>query len=285
MKIEENPITIKKWLLRATWSLPAHLQPVISEELNAHYQDSFHAYLNQGFDIKKANTYALLELGDPKAVNKRYLSIFISNRRILLTILACAFYFLMLLIFPVIMNWVGPLFSYVIHDFLSTLILIFILSSFIRLIGKNINTLYKPSGLLMTSLMLGTIVRCAFLFFFNDLPFNNMESDYQWWAGSHLNTGLHIGFILAELLAALASCWLGFRLFAIKLSLYGLMRPIQYIFLFIGLFSAGVAVSLLLANMMIAYLFTVLGYIMVTILLALMILMFYRARFQEVTQT
>lgn len=279
MKSVPQPISFEAWRKVATQNLPYHLNLSITNELSCHYQDAYQSYLSKGLSSEKAIETALADLGDPSIVNKQFLTTFISRRRLFGTIAACASYFFVLLIFPILMKLMGDLVSYVVQDFFSTLVLIFILSSFIRLIGIKIHSLHRPSGLLMVSLMLGTIIRFGFLFFFNTLPFSGSDPVFSLGTNSMTETIWHAGFVVIELLAGFASTWLGWRLFRINQSLYGLLPTIRIVFVLIGFFAAGVAVSLVLNSIVAASLFSALGYSMVTILLSLMILLFYRASF------
>jgi hypothetical protein len=74
---------------------------------------------------------------------------------------------------------------------------------------------------------------------------------------------------------------LGWRLYRIAEPLYGLLRPISILLMLVCPIGAGVAISLLLGSMIFASYFTVLGYVLVTLLMAVMILAFFRAAFRR----
>ena len=63
MNTKTNHQTIEGWLFLATRCLPAHLKPVIAQELHTHCQDSVSSFLNKGYDLEKANLNAMLLSG------------------------------------------------------------------------------------------------------------------------------------------------------------------------------------------------------------------------------
>jgi hypothetical protein len=190
----------------------------------------------------------------------------------------------MLLLFPYLAGVIGDLGSYVIQDVFGTFMLSFILIVFIRLIGFNIARLYFPARLMIIFLILGTIVRLGYFFIFNRLPFVGQAGGISWETDTGLGLILDTGFLLAEFLTAIASGWLGWRLYQMKQGLYGLLGPIGILFMLVCPFAGGLAISLLLGSLVAANVFTMLGYLTVTILLAGLVLVFFRSAFRQRTR-
>ena len=284
MKNAPAPETFEQWLQTATSNLPAHIQAVIQSEFENHFQDACEAHQTNGQGPQEAQRNALADLGSPLVVSEHLLATHVSKRQSLETIIACAGYIVMLLLFPKLMDVIGDLGSYVIQDVFSTFMLSFILTVFIRLIGFNIAKLYFPARLMIVSLILGTIVRLGYFFIFNRLPFVGQAGGISWETDAGLGLILDTGFLLAEFLTAIASGWLGWRLYQMKQGLYGLLGPIGILFMLVCPFAGGLAISLLLDSLVAASVFTMLGYLTVTILLAGLVLAFFRSAFRQRTR-
>jgi hypothetical protein len=281
MKKTPAPETFEQWLQAATNKLPAHICSVLHVEFESHFQDACEAHLASGEEPHEARHNALAELGYPMTINEQLLVAHVSKGQSLATIIACAGYIAILLLFSNIAAAIGGLASYVIQDVFSTFVLIFILTVFVRLIGFNIGKLFLPARLMIISLILGTIVRMGHYLIFNRLPFIGLAEGVVWETSTELGVILDIGFLLAELLAAIASGWLGWRLYQMEKGLYGLLRPIGVLFMLVCLFAGGLVIALLAGNLAAASIFTFLGYVSVTILLAVLVLVFFRASFRQ----
>jgi hypothetical protein len=283
MKNAPAPETFEQWLQTATSSLPAHIQAVIQSEFENHFQDACEAHQTNGQGPQEAQRNALAELGSPLVVSEHLLATHVSKRQSLETIIACAGYIVMLFLFPNLVDVIGDLGSYVIQDVFSTFMLSFILTVFIRLIGFNTAKLYFPAQLMIISLILGTVVRLGYFFIFHRLPFVGQAGGISWETDTGLGLILDTGFLLAEFLTAIASGWLGWRLYQMKQGLYGLLGPIGILFMLVCPFAGGLVISLLLGSLIAASVFTMLGYLAVTILLAGLVLVFSRAAFRQRT--
>jgi hypothetical protein len=276
-----SPDTFEQWLEVATRNLPAHLVNGIRSELAAHYQDAFEAHQRDGLTPGEAQRAAVADLGSAVSVNDSLITMHISRNHALAAMLACMGYPLLLIVFPQLTRFMGEMVSYLFHDLFNTILLVYILATFVRLIRFNRDRLYRPVGWLMVSLLLGTVVRLSFYTIFHRLPLVGTGVEVVWETGSALGMILDVGFIAAEILSAVACAWLGWRLFRSGESLYGLLRPISILLMLVCPIGAGVASSLLLGSMVLASYFTVLGYVVVTLLIAIMILTFFRAAFRR----
>lgn len=274
------PDTFAGWLRLATRDLPAHLSGVVQEELHGHYRDAYEAHLESGATAEHAHQSALSDLGNPVIVNRDLLEVYISRQHSLIAMLACISYLLMLLAIPTLSAFFGEMLGYLIHDVINTFILIFILLAFVRLIGFHTRTLKHPARLLIGSLVLGTVVRQVYFYAFHQLPLIGAGGGVHWRSGSFLGITLDTGFILAELISSVACAWLALRLHQLNSPFYGLLRPIGALFLTICLAGVGVVLPLFLGSLVLATLFSALGYTLVTILLAVLILAFFRASFR-----
>lgn len=276
-----SPSTFEQWLEVATHNLPAHIVNGIRSELAAHYQDAFDAHQHDGLTADETQRAAVADLGSARLVNDDLIMMHISRNHTLAAMLACMGYPLLLMVFPQLTGFMGKMVSYLFQDLLNTILLVYVLATFVRLIPSNRRPLYRPVGSLMASLLLGTVVRLSFFSIYHRLPLIGTGAEVVWETGSAQGLILDGGFIAAELLSAGACAWLGWRLYRIKESLYGLLRPISVLIMLVCPIGAGVAVSLLLGSMIFASYFTVLGYVLVTLLMAIMILTFFRAAFRR----
>lgn len=276
-----SPDTFEEWLKVATRNLPAHMVNEIRSELDAHYHDALDAHQHNGLTSGEAQRAAVADLGSAMFVNDSLITMHVSRNHTVAAMLACMGYPLLLMVFPKLTGFMGEMISYLFQDLLNTILLVYVLATFVRLIRSNRRQLYRPVGWLMASLLLGTVVRLSFYSIYHRLPLIGTGAEVVWETGSALGMMLDGGFIVAELLSAVACAWLGWRLFRIKESLYGLLRPISVLMMLVCPIGAGVAVSLLLGSMIFASYFTVLGYVLVTLLMAIMILTFFRAAFRR----
>lgn len=285
MKPTPTPETFDGWLQMATRTLPAHIQNLIQGELEDHYQDACAAHRQAGLEPDAARRAALADLGDPAAVNQGLRATYLSRGQALAAMLAAITYPFVLLALPALTAALGKTATYLLQDLLSTVLLVFILTTFIRLLGANTHRLERPAWILMGALLLGTVTRLVSFTVFGRMPLVGPDEEVIWRSGPALGMLLDAGFVIAEGLAAGASAWLGWRLFGMEERLYGLLRPVSILLMLVGPVGSGVALSLLLSSMTGAYLFSVLGYTLVTILLAVMILVFFRAAFRGAGHT
>jgi|GEM_PF-1351924 hypothetical protein len=276
-----SPDTFKQWLEVATRNLPAHIVNEIRSELAAHYQDAFDTHRHDGLTPGEAQQAAVAELGNAMLVNDSLITMHISRNHTLAAMLACMGYPLLLIVFPQLTSFMGEMVSYLFQDLFNTILLVYVLATFVRLISFNRDRLYRPVGWLMASLLLGTVVRLFFYSIFHRLPLIGTGVEIVWETGSVPGMILDGGFIAAEMLSAGACAWLGWRLYRIEEPLYGLLRPISILLMLICPVGAGVAISLLLGSMIFASYFSILGYVLVTLLMAIMILTFYRTTFRR----
>jgi hypothetical protein len=281
MKPAPVPDTFAQWLQIATRSLPAHISNVVRGELAAHYQDACEAHQRDGLPRDEAQRAALADLGSPLMVNDGLRAAHLSRGHALAAMLACMGYPLLLMVYPNLAAVMGEMVSYLFQDVLNTLMLVFVLATFVRLIGFNTQQLHRPVGLVMASLLLGTVVRITFFSIFQRLPLVGPGELVVWETGSTLGMLLDGGFIAAELLSAGACAWLGWRLYSIEESLYGLLRSISILLMLVCPIGLGLAVSLLLGSMAAATYFSIMGYVLVTLLMAILILTFFRAAFRS----
>jgi hypothetical protein len=276
-----SPDTFEPWLEVATRNLPAHIVNEIRSELASHYLDAFDAHQHDGLTPGEAQRAAVADLGSAIFVNDSLITMHISRNHTLAAMLACMGYPLLLIVFPQLTRFIGEMASYLLQDLINTILLVYVLSTFVRLISSNRDQLYRPVVWLIASLLLGTVVRLSFYSIFHQLPLIGTGVEVVWETGSALGMILDGGFIAAEMLSAGACAWLGWRLYRIEEPLYGLLRPISVLLMLICPVGAGVAISLLLGSMILASYFSILGYVLVTLLMAIMILTFFRAAFRR----
>jgi hypothetical protein len=273
------PDEIGQWLMAATRGLPVHIAAVVRGELTAHYQDALEAHCQVGMTREEAHQAALAELGDANEVADGMRVAHLSRQRSLAGMLAGLCYPILIVLMPTFAQLFGEEGGYLVQDVLNSIVLIFILGTFIRLIGFNPARLERPGGLLMVAIALGTVSRLAAMVILGNLPLASAGDALVW--DNHSLVGILIdgAFIGAEALTAGACFWLGVRLYRSEEKMFGLLPPLSVLLMLVCPIGLGVSVSLVLGSMLAAEIFSILGYMLVTTLLAVMIYIFYRAAF------
>lgn len=260
-------------------SQPSTISSVARGELEAHFQDALHAHRQEGLPPEQASAADLADLGNAADVAAGLCTAHLSRGQALLAMLACMVYPLLLALFPTLYAMLGESVSALVQDVLAMIVLIFVLFAFIRLIGFNNAALALPAGVLAFSMILETIDRLASYVLFSRLPLFGQGEGIMWSAGGGLALAMDVAFVFAELLVVGVS-WLGIRLIGMEDRLLGLQRPVTILMMLNAPVGAGLVWSIFYGSRLFAGLFSVLGYLVVTILLALVILVFFRAAFR-----
>jgi hypothetical protein len=279
MKEKSTAKMIDRWLDQATHDLPVSIKVVVHEEMETHYLDAKGAHLKQGLSSEEAEHLAFSELGNADEVNKELCSTYISRNRLILAMTACLVYPLALIILPQIYSMVGEYYSLIIQDVVSLLVLVYVLFTFVQLFKPNSDYVEKPCLVVIAGIVLNVFDRLFFFVLFDALPLIGMNENVYWNTTSTLAFSLDILFLVSEFITALGVLWLGLRLFHLPDQLFGLQRSTAILLIADTAISLAVISAILLSNMIIASFASMLGYANTTILLALMILIFYRAAF------
>jgi hypothetical protein len=276
------PLTdqLTRWLNDATRGLPANIAEIVRGELQNHYLDAYDAHKQQGLPEAEAARLALTELGDAAEVDAGLRSAHISRRRLVVAMLACALYPLSLALMTWTEGILGDYFALMIQDAISVLVLVYVIVTFIQLLGFDRARLRRPATLLTAGIVLNVFDRLIFFALFQTLPLIGPDDTVYWNTASGLSIAMDWIFLGSEVLTALAVFWLGSRLLRLPERLFRLQRPAALLMLANGPIGLAVVVTLLFKNMLLAGLVSVIGYTVITILMALLILVFFRAAFR-----
>ncbi len=268
------------WLDAATKNLPANLAGVTRGELEAHYLDACEAYQREGLAPEQAAAKALADLGDASLTAAGLRAAHLSRGQALLAMLACLVYPAVLVSLPSIYAALGENGAYLVQDGVNAIALIFILLTFIRLVGFGAAHLANPGRLLIAGILLELVDRAACVAVYGHLPLFGPGDALTWHTGSALALGMDWAFVGSQLLIAAGAAWMGYRLLRMEDALFGLQKAAGSLLLLTGPIGLMVAAAILDGSEMYASLFSVLGYAVVTLLLALMLLIFFRAAFR-----
>ena len=271
---------LTRWLNDATRGLPANIAKVARDELQNHYLDTYEAHAREGLPSDKAARLALAELGNASEVDAELRSTHISRTRLITAMLACAFYPLALVLMPQTEAILGDYFAMMIQDVVSVLVLVYVLMTFIQLLGFDTARLVRPAAAGDCRDRTEVFDRLVFYALFQQLPLIGPDSTVYWNTSSGVSIFMDWVFLGSELLTALGVLWLGPRLLRQPERLFGLQHPAALLMLVNAPIGLAVVGTLLLKNMLLAGLVSVFGYAVVTILLALLILIFFRAAFR-----
>jgi hypothetical protein len=271
---------LTRWLNDATRGLPANIAEIVRGELQNHYLDACETHAREGLPPDEAARLALAELGDAAEVDAGLRSAHISRARLVAAMLACALYPLSLALMPRMEAILGNYFALMIQDVVSVLVLVYVISTFIQLLGFDKARLRMPAGLLIAGIVINVFDRLIFFALFHQLPLIGPGDSVYWNTASGLSILMDCIFLGSELLTALATLWLGLRLLRLPERLFGLQRPTALLMLATTPVDLAVMGALLFKSMLLAGLFSVTGYAVITILLALLILIFFRAAFR-----
>ncbi len=271
---------LNRWLNDATRGLPANIAGAVRGEIECHYLDAVKAHCLEGMPPEEAARLALTELGDAAEVDDGLRAIRPSRPRLVAAMLACTLYPLALMLMSWIEATFGAYSAMMVQDAVSVLVLVYVLATFVRLLGFDTAKLALPTALVIGGLVLNMFDRQIFYLIFHQMPLIGSGNVVFWDTSSALAILLNDIFLTSDILTSLAVLWLGLRLARLPERLFGLQHSAAYLLIACAVVGLAVIGALLLSDMFLAGLFSTLGYAVVTIELAVMILVFFRAAFR-----
>ncbi len=271
---------LNRWLNDATRGLPANIAGAVRGEIECHYLDAVKAHCLEGMPPEEAARLALTDLGDAAEVDDGLRAAHPSRSRLVAAMLACTLYPLALML----MSWIEATFgvysAMMVQDAVSVLVLVYVLATFVRLLGFDTVRLARPAALVIGGLVLNMFDRQFFYLIFHQMPLIGSGNVVFWNTSSVLAILLNVIFLASDILTSLAVFWLGLRMLGLPERLFGLQHPAAYLLLVSAVIGLAVVCGLLLSDMFLAGIFSTLGYAAVTMELAVMILVFFRAAFR-----
>lgn len=277
---DPSSAAVNRWLNEATRGLPANIAALTRAELHSHYLDGLDAHLRAGLAPDEAAQAALAALGSAAEVDNGLRSTHPSRTHLVIAMLACLFYPMAVFAAARFEADLGPYGMLMIQDAASVLSLTYIIITFVRLLGFDTPRLARPILIVLGAVVLNIFDRLVFYAIFRQLPLIGPDGGVFWDSASPLSIAMDWVFLGSEVLAALGVIWLGMRLLRLPERLFGLQRAAAWLLLANAPMLLSIVIALLAFNMELAGWISALADVTLTILLALMLLIFFRAAFR-----
>jgi hypothetical protein len=282
---------LTRWLATATRGLPADTATIIRDEIGAHYDDALSEYIAQGLIQSEAHMKAMTDLGTAEATAQgfsdvhrgqwHYMLAAVASALIMLTMLGITplYYALGLTEGTTVCNLVFSLI-----DTIDTGLTVYVLLAFMRLLRWRLGVtgfdrLFRLTmGALIFQLGADVTYQMAYSYSMNIAP-DNMPSLLA--ATTWLEVAIRLVSLVSFLTAGTGLIGIGVRLLRLKVSLYGLGKPLAVLVIILGF---GLASGTLLVHLHVWPLSALVGLIVSlvhTLIWPTMILIFFRAVFRN----
>ena len=191
---------LARWLNDATRGLPANIAGAVRGEMESHYLDAFNDHCLEGMPPDEAARLALSELGDAAEVDADLRATHPSRTRLVTAMLACLLYPLALVLMPWTEATFGEYSALMVQDAVSVLVLVFVLATFVRLLGFDTVRLARPAALVIGGLVLNMFDRQIFYLIFHQMPLIGPGDVFFWDTSSALAILLNVIFLTSDIL-------------------------------------------------------------------------------------